>query len=135
MPPTRPFYVTDTHPFVWYLAADDERLSPSAKSVFKNADSAKAVVVIPAVVLAESLYLAEKGRIKAKAVEILELVESALNYRLYPLDLSVIQIAWELKKIPEIHDRVIAATARRLGLELITDDKRIRESGYVKTLW
>jgi predicted nucleic acid-binding protein len=135
MPPTRPFYVTDTHPFVWYLAADDERLSPSAKSVFENADSAKAVVVIPAIVLAESLYLAEKGRIKAKAVEILELVESALNYRLYPLDLSVIQIAWELKKIPEIHDRVIAATARRLGLELITDDKRIRESGYVKTLW
>jgi predicted nucleic acid-binding protein len=135
MPPTRPFYVTDTHPFVWYLAADDERLSPSARSVFENADSAKAVVVIPAIVLAESLYLAEKGRIKAKAVEILELVESALNYRLYPLDLSVIQIAWELKKIPEIHDRVIAATARRLGLELITDDKRIRESGYVKTLW
>jgi len=135
MPPTRPFYVTDTHPFVWYLAADDDRLSPGAKSVFENADSAKAVVVIPAIVLAESLYLAEKGRIKAKAVEILELVESALNYRLYPLDLSVIQIAWELKKIPEIHDRVIAATARRLGLELITDDKRIRESGYVKTLW
>ncbi len=135
MPPTRPFYVTDTHPFVWYLAADDDRLSPGAKSVFENADSAKAVVVIPAIVLAESLYLAEKGRIKAKAVEILELVESALNYRLYPLDLSVIQIASELKKIPEIHDRVIAATARRLGLELITDDKRIRESGYVKTLW
>ena len=125
---------THTH-FVWYLAADDDRLSPGAKSVFENADSAKAVVVIPAIVLAESLYLAEKGRIKAKAVEILELVESALNYRLYPLDLSVIQIAWELKKIPEIHDRVIAATARRLGLELITDDKRIRESGYVKTLW
>jgi predicted nucleic acid-binding protein len=135
MPPTRPFYVTDTHPFVWYLAADDGRLSPSAKSVFENADSAKAVVVIPAIVLAESLYLAEKGRIKAKAVEILELVESALNYRLYPLDLSVIQIAWELKKIPEIHDRVIAATAKRLGLELITDDNRIRQSGYVKTLW
>jgi PIN domain nuclease of toxin-antitoxin system len=135
MPLTRPFYVTDTHPFVWYLAADDERLSPSAKSVFENADSAKAIVVIPAIVLAESLYLAEKGRIKAKAVEILELVESALNYRLYPLDLSVIQIAWELKKIPEIHDRVIAATARRLGLELITDDNRIRQSSYVKTLW
>ncbi len=85
--------------------------------------------------LAESLYLAEKGRIKAKATEILELVESALNYRLYPLDLSIIQIAWELKKIPEIHDKVIAATARRLGLELITDDNRIRQSGYVKTLW
>src|SRR6266571_586230 len=60
MPPTRPFYVTDTHPFVWYLAADDDRLSPGAKSVFENADSAKAVVVIPAIVLAESLYLAEK---------------------------------------------------------------------------
>ncbi len=135
MPPTRPFFVTDTHPFVWYLAADEARLSPSARSVFENADSAKAVIVIPAIVLAESLYLAEKGRIKAKAGDILRLVENALNYRLYPLDLSVIQIAWELRKIPEIHDRVIAATARRLGLELITDDKAIRQSGYVQTLW
>ena len=53
MPPTRPFYVTDTHPFVWYLAGDEERLSLGAKSVFENADSAKAVVVIPAIVLAE----------------------------------------------------------------------------------
>ncbi len=135
MPPTRPFYVTDTHPFIWYLAADETRLSPSARSVFENADSAKAIIVIPAIVLAESLYLAEKGRIKAKARDILRLVENALNYRLYPLDLSVIQIAWELRKIPEIHDRVIAATARRLGLELITDDKAIRQSGYVQTLW
>ncbi len=135
MPPTRPFFVTDTHPFVWYLAADEARLSPSARSVFENADSAKAVIVIPAIVLAESLYLAEKGRIKAKAGDILRLVENALNYRLYPLDLSVIQIAWELRKIPEINDRVIAATARRLGLELITDDKAIRQSGYVQTLW
>jgi len=86
-------------------------------------------------VLAESLYLAEKGRIKAKAGDIFRLVENALNYRLHPLDLSVIQIAWELRKIPEIHDRFIAATARRLGLELITDDKAIRQSGYVQTLW
>jgi len=135
MPPTRPFFVTDTHPFVWYLAADEARLSPSARSVFENADSAKAIIIIPAIVLAESLYLAEKGRIKAKAGDILRLVENALNYRLYPLDLSVIQIAWELRKIPEINDRVIAATARRLGLELITDDKAIRQSGYVQTLW
>ena len=135
MPPTRPFFVTDTHPFVWYLAADEARLSPSARSVFENADSAKAIIIIPAIVLAESLYLAEKARIKAKAGDILRLVENALNYRLYPLDLSVIQIAWELRKIPEINDRVIAATARRLGLELITDDKAIRQSGYVQTLW
>ena len=58
MPRIRPFYVTDTHPFVWYLAAHEARLSPSTRSVFQNADSAKAVMVIPAIVLAESLYLA-----------------------------------------------------------------------------
>ena len=62
-------------------------------------------------------------------------MESALNYRFYPLDLSVIQIGWELKKIPEIHDRLIAATAKHLGLELITDDNKVRQSGYVQTLW
>jgi len=134
MPLTRPFYVTDTHPFVWYLA-EDTRLGPGAKEVFEQADSGKAVIIIPAIVMAESPFLAEKGRVKATAGEVLGLVESALNYRFYPLDLSVIQIGWELKKIPEIHDRLIAATAKHLGLELITDDNKVRQSGYVQTLW
>ncbi len=51
------------------------------------------------------------------------------------MDLRVLQTAWELKSMPEIHDRMIVATAKRLGLELITEDNKIRRSGYVQALW
>ena len=135
MPPTRPFYVTDTHPFVWYLVEDNARLGSTARAAFDHADSGEATIIIPAVVLAEALYLAEKGRIKAKAEQIFGRVDNALNYRVYPLDLPVIQKAWELRKLTEIHDRVIVATAKHLSVELITKDSKIRESGYVPTLW
>ncbi len=134
MPPTRPFYVSDTHPLVWYLA-DDSRLGSNARAVFDRADSGEATIIVPAVVLAEALYLAERERIKAKVEQIFGMVDSALNYRVYPLDLPIIEEAWELRKLTEIHDRVIAATAKLLGFELITKDNNIRESGYVPTLW
>ncbi len=85
--------------------------------------------------MAEALYLAEKGRVRAEFEQILGMVENALNYRFYPLDLAVVREAWGLRKLREIHDRVIVATAKHLGLELITRDNRIRQSGYVPIIW
>ncbi len=134
MPPPRQFYVTDTHPFVWYLA-DDARLSPNARMVFDRADSGEATIIIPAVALAEAVYLAEKGRIETKAELIFRTVENALNYRVYPLDLAIVRKSWELEKLSEIHDKSIVATARHLGFQLITRDAKIRDSGYVPTVW
>ena len=134
MPPVRSLYVTDTHPFVWYLV-DDARLGSRARIAYDRADSGEATIIIPAIVLAESLYLAEKGRIKARSEQIFGMVDNALNYRIYPLDLTIIQKAWELKRLTEIHDRTIVATAKHLNFELITRDGGIRDSGYVQTLW
>jgi len=134
MPQPRQFYVTDTHPFVWYLA-DDARLSSDARRAFDRADAGEATIIIPAVALAEAVYLAEKGRIETKPELILSMVENALNYKVYPLDLTIIKKSWELKNLSEIHDKSIVATAKHLSFELITKDGRIRDSGYVPTLW
>ena len=106
-----------------------------ARIAYDRADSGEATIIIPAIVLAESLYLAEKGRIKARSGQIFGMVDNALNYRIYPLDLTIIQKAWELKRLTEIHDRTIVATAKHLNFELITRDGGIRDSGYVQTLW
>ena len=134
MPPPREFYVTDTHPFVWYLA-DDARLGSNARMAFGRADSGVATVIIPAVALAEAVYLAERGRIETKAELMFGIVENALNYRVYPLDLAIVKKSWELKKLSEIHDKSIVATAKHLGFELITNDGKITDSGYDPTIW
>jgi PIN domain nuclease of toxin-antitoxin system len=134
MPPPRKYYVTDTHPFVWYLA-DDARLSTDARIAFDRADAGEATIIIPAIALAEAVYLAEKGRIETKAEIIFRMVDNALNYLIYPLDLTIVKKSWEMERLSEIHDKSIVATAKHLGLELITKDAKIRDSGYVPTLW
>src|SRR5207253_8539934 len=97
--------------------------------------SAQTTIRSPAIALAEAVYLAEKGRIETKADLIFGIVENALNYRVYPLDVTIVKKSWELAKLSEIHDKSIVATARHLGFELITKDGKIRDSGYVPTIW
>jgi len=131
----RAFYVTDTHPFLWYLVGDTRRLGPAARVAFDQAEAGRAVIIIPSIVLAESLHVSEKGRMKFKFERVLEMIESALNYRIYPLDLPVIRRASDLKGVSEIHDRIIVATAKHIELELITDDEEVRTSGQVGVVW
>jgi len=131
----RAFYVTDTHPFLWYLVGDTRRLGPAARVAFDQADAGRAVIIIPSIVLAESLHVSEKGRMKFKFERVLEMIESALNYRIYPLDLPVIRRASDLKGVSEIHDRIIVATAKHIELELISDDEEVRTSGQVGIVW
>jgi len=129
------FYVTDTHPFLWDLVGDTRRLGPAARVAFDQAEAGRAVIIIPAIVLAESLHVSEKGRMKFKFERVLDMIESALNYRIYPLDLPGIRKASDLKGVSEIHDRIIVATAKHLELELITDDEEVRTSGQVQIVW
>ena len=37
--------------------------------------------------------------------------------------------------VPEIGDRIIAATALSLGLPLVTNDHKIRELSVIQTIW
>jgi PIN domain nuclease of toxin-antitoxin system len=54
-------YVTDAHSLVWYFG-DDSRLSKKALLAFEETTKA-GVIIIPAVVLAEIIFIAKKGRI------------------------------------------------------------------------
>jgi predicted nucleic acid-binding protein len=49
--------------------------------------------------------------------------------------LEVVQAAAQITDIPELHDRLIAGTARSLGLELVTNDPVIQASRFVKMTW
>ena len=53
-----------------------------------------------------------------------------------PLDMNVVQAVTDFgpASVPELADRVIAATARALGLPLLTVDPAIVESALVKVI-
>jgi predicted nucleic acid-binding protein len=48
---------------------------------------------------------------------------------------EIIEKTFEIDDIPELHDRIIAGTALKTGLELITNDPIIAGSRFVKVIW
>ena len=79
------------------------------------------------------LYLFEKHRIDIGLLQTEDLLKSQ-NYQLDPLIMEILKTASEITDIPELHDRLIAATARYLDIPIITNDPVIRKSKFVKIL-
>lgn len=127
-------YATDTHPLVWHLRKS-VRLSAQARFCFRAADRGRAQIVIPAMVLVEVMYLAERNRITTQLVEIITLVKTSTNYLIVPLDEAVIAVAQTLPATIELHDRLIAATAKALNVPLITGDEVLQKVQEIETIW
>ena len=123
--------VVDTHSIVWYLSADP-KLSNSATAALDEATMAGSPVHIPSICLVELTYLVEKGRLPAIARERLvrALDDKQVSFRLAPLDRSVADALEFVNRdeIPDLPDRIIAATALALRVPLVTQDHRIRKS-------
>lgn len=127
-------YVTDTHPLLWHLTGDLQ-LSKAARDAFAVAERGETIIGVPTIVLGELLYIFEKHKAKRRFFEVVRRVEEGLNFTACPLDIAVVRELGELKEIRELHDRIIVATAKIHGADLITRDREIRKSGYIKTVW
>lgn len=126
-------YVTDTVGLVLYL--EKSKCGANAELIFDSAENAQTVVHIPAMVLAEVLYLSERKRIAASLTDVFDLTTNFPNFKIFPLDADIIKSAEQITDIPELHDRLIAAGAKVLNSELITNDAKIQNSSYVRTVW
>ena len=127
-------YVCDTHALFWHLTSSP-RLGVAARAVFERADRGDAVIVIPAIVWFELYHLNEKFKIGLDVVSELRLVRDAAGYECPPMEPEHIAEFGALSGVPEMHDRMIAAVARRLILPCLTRDPAIRESGLVSCIW
>jgi PIN domain nuclease of toxin-antitoxin system len=127
----------DTQAIVWYLASDP-RLSLIAGESLDSAGMTGEFIYVPSICLVELTYLVEKGRLPTSARErLLQVLDDPeFPCRLAPLDRSVAD-ALELvsrTEVPDLPDRIIAATAVALGVPLVTCDGKIRAS-QVETIW
>lgn len=126
-------YVADTVALVVYL--EQRQLGANAAAILDSAENSNTIIHIPAIVFAEILYLSEKGRIAANPADVKNLLQTNPNFRECPLTQAIIETTSQITDIPELHDRLISATARHLNLELITTDTKIQNSAFVKTVW
>ena len=132
-----PDAVIDTHSLIWYLE-DSPRLGPAARRICDACDRGEIIVYIPTICLVEIIYLQEKGRIPAdlKAMLDTELHAGTSGLALAALTPEVADAVASVPRaeIPDMPDRIIAATAFHLGLPLITRDRRIQLAD-VNTIW
>lgn len=117
------------------LWLEKRKRSPLVKSIFNSAENGEVKLNIPAIVLAEVGYLAERKRIETTLADINTIVEKHSNIRIIPLDSEIVNSAFKITDIPELHDRLISATAMLMNQELITNDKVIIDSKFIKTIW
>jgi PIN domain nuclease of toxin-antitoxin system len=129
--------VLDTHAALWALLTP-EKLSSRAKLAIEAASNRGDPVYISAISLVEVAYLVEKGRLPEAAYErlTLELAQPDGGLVVAPLNLPVAQAVRQIPRetVPDMPDRIIAATALHLGLPLLTCDRAI-QAFQVETIW
>lgn len=131
-------YVTDTHSLLWHIFGN-ERLSKKAAEIFTKTDEGEGRIHIPGIVLVEIVYLMEKSKLPQQAVDtVIDLFDrSPENYGLCQVTVSTIRALQSIprEQIPDMPDRIIAATALELDLPLISKDKMIANAEVVEVVW
>lgn len=119
----------DTHTLLWY-STDYSKLSKTAENIIDNAET----IFIPTIVLLELYYLLKKRKQVNKFKLILKTVTDDSSYTILALDLVTVLAVYNQKSTLEIHDAIIAASAKLLDVPLVTKDEAIRKV-YQKTIW
>jgi PIN domain nuclease of toxin-antitoxin system len=129
--------LADTHTVLWYLY-NDPRLSSTAQVLLDQIEAAGDQLAMSSIVLAEVVYLIEKGRIATDAFDRILAALHRVDATLVeiPLDSFVVQAMRQINRVdvPELPDRIVAATALHLGVPVISRDRKIRAS-IVTTIW
>lgn len=126
-------YVADTVALVRHLR--HKRLGGQAARIFREADAGQHVIAISSITLMEILYLSEAKRIDVHLPEIINLTLASTNYAIVPIDADIVLTAATVDDVPELHDRILVATANRLGVPLLTSDRVIANSKHVQVIW
>jgi PIN domain nuclease of toxin-antitoxin system len=129
--------IADTHAVIWYLAAEPT-LSQKAHEFIEGIATRGDQIGVSAITLIESTYLVEKGRLPRQSLQQMlnTLAENDGLFREIAVDRAVARVLGEVprERVPDLPDRIIAATAVLLNVPLISRDRHIAAFS-LHTIW
>jgi PIN domain nuclease of toxin-antitoxin system len=125
--------VVDTHVLVWYFTGST-RLKPVLREKIDQIRNHNGRLLIPTIVLAEALDIFEKGRVEFDFAEMYRLIREEPEFEIISFSPEIFDTVMQVRNIPELHDRIIVATARFYNAGVLTKDRVILESGEVQIL-
>lgn len=132
-----PDIVADTHSTIWHFVSP-QTLSHPARKIMAEAEKDGAIFV-SVLSLIEIIYLVERKRVDKSLLHLLrEAFDDATSaFTLVNVDRPITDHVEKIPRseIPEMPDRIIAATALYLGLPIVTKDREIRSLKKLRTIW
>jgi PIN domain nuclease of toxin-antitoxin system len=129
--------VLDTHVLFWWVS-DPTELSSDATAAIA-AEGPGGGILISSITAWEIAMLVARGRL-GLSMDIgawLALAEEIEEVKFIPVDNAIavdaVALPGEFHKDPA--DRIIVATARKLGAAIVTADEKIRNYAHVRTIW
>ena len=129
--------VIDTHALIWYLEGN-QKLGKAARLVM---DDPSSNMILPIIALAEAIDIVEKKRTTIpNTADLQNDVAAEKRIMVYPLTYSILSQSLFAAAVPEMHDRLIVATALHLQslghkVALLTKDASIVASALVSVVW
>ena len=127
-------YIADTHALLWWFT-ESPKISLKASEIFEKCEAGKSIIFIPSIVIAESLSIFDKKRISFNFKKLFKQINDSENFVIIALDSPILEKMVALKEIPELHDKIIASTAKYLKVPIVTKDKTLRSSRTIQTIW
>ena len=111
---------------------------PAARSFIHDAEVARWKIAVSSISLVEIVYLEEKSRIAATACELLtrSFADDEQVFVEAPVDSAIADAMRSVNRaqVPDMPDRIIAATGLRFDVPVITRDSQIRAAD-IETIW
>jgi predicted nucleic acid-binding protein len=126
-------YLLDTVTVVRHFSGRG-RIGREASRILDTIEERDDLLVVSVISLMEIMYLAERNRITINLQETLERIESSSNYMIINLSPEILRVA-ETIAFPELHDRLILATARWLDIPIISSAGDFGEVPGIEVIW
>lgn len=128
----------DTHAWIWWVS-EPAQLSAPAREALERAREEGGPVYLSAISTWEVAMLVTKGRLELNlpVEDWITHSEEVPFIEFVPITSHLARRSVQLPEFehPDPADRLIVATARYLGVPIVTRDRKLREYPHVQTVW